>query len=101
VARPILSPAARSDLEQILTYLDRHSPHAADRFAVEVDRIIDRLVKLPRMGRDRSDLRPGLRSVVISNYILFYRIAKKRVEIVRILHGARDIDSIFESNDNE
>ena len=99
MARPTTSPAARSDLEQILTYLDRYSPPAADRFAIETDRVIDRIGKLPLIGRDRSDLRPGLRSVVIGDYVLFYRIVKRRVEIVRILHGARDIDSIFESND--
>lgn len=101
MARPITSPAARSDLEQILTYLDRYSPSAADRFAVEADRIIDRIGKLPRIGRDRSDLRKGLRSVANGDYVFFYRLVKKRTEIVRILHGARDIDSIFELKDRE
>ena len=96
MARPPLSPAARDDLEQILTYLDERSQSAADRFAKAIDNVIARIGKLPRIGRDRSELRPGLRSVVIGDFVLFYRVQKKRVEIVRILHGARDIPTALD-----
>jgi plasmid stabilization system protein ParE len=39
-----------------------------------------------------------MRSFVITdfpNYVIFYRVKGKAVEIVRVLHGARDIDSLF------
>jgi len=29
------------------------------------------------------------------NYIVFYRVADPGVEVVRVLHAARDIDKIF------
>jgi toxin ParE1/3/4 len=53
------------------------------------------------MGRARDDLAPGLRSLVVqSKYLIFYRVLDKKVQVMRILHGARDIDrSYFEDVD--
>ena len=37
----------------------------------------------------------GLRSFPVENYVAFYRIRNEVVEIVRIIHGARDLSAIF------
>lgn len=43
------------------------------------------------MGRRRDDLINGMRSFPYQAYIIFYRITDTTVQIVRVLHGARDI----------
>jgi toxin ParE1/3/4 len=53
------------------------------------------LAKYPEAGRERPEIAAGLRSFPIGKYVLFYRPIHDGVEIVRVLHGSRDIDSIF------
>jgi toxin ParE1/3/4 len=50
------------------------------------------------MGRTREELGPGLRSVVLEHYVLFYRVTATAVEVLRILHGTRDIDTIMKTD---
>lgn len=52
-----------------------------------------RLAKSPLMGRDRDDLKPGIREVVV--YLLFYRVSREQVEVVRVVDGRRNIAAIF------
>jgi toxin ParE1/3/4 len=47
------------------------------------------------MGRIRENFAPNLRSFPVKKYIIFYRPVDDTVEIVRILYGGRDIESIF------
>jgi len=49
------------------------------------------------MGRARPELGHGLRSFVVGQYVVFYRPSTKGIEIVRVLHGARDIGATFEA----
>jgi toxin ParE1/3/4 len=90
---------AEADLEAILDYLEGRSPAAAERLAKAIDERCRRLGQLPRMGRAREELQPGLRSVVVDKYTLFYRVTPTAVQILRILHGARDIDRIMKGED--
>lgn len=46
----------------------------------------------PGAGRDRNDIVAGIRSFPVGRYLLFYRMLADGVELVRVLHGARDID---------
>jgi plasmid stabilization system protein ParE len=43
------------------------------------------------MGRARGQLGFGIRSLVVDNYIPFYRVREETIRIIRILHGARKI----------
>lgn len=54
-----------------------------------------RLAEFPEMGRERTELSPSMRSFPVSRYIIFYRPGELGVAIVRILHGARDIEGLF------
>ena len=47
------------------------------------------------MGRQREELQPGIRSLAFRRYIIFYRRVSCTVEIVRVLHGARDLYEAF------
>jgi len=51
------------------------------------------------MGRARDELEVGLRSFPVGRYAIFYLPIPDGVEIVRVLHGARDLDAIFHPDD--
>ncbi len=87
---------AKKDLEDIFAYLNHHSETAAEKLAETIDQRAGVLAVHPAVGRDRGDLVVGLRSTVIGNYVLFFRATATTLQIVRVLHGARDIDSIFQ-----
>jgi toxin ParE1/3/4 len=50
------------------------------------------------MGRSRDELLPGLRSFPFGRYILFYLPLTDGVDLIRVLHSARDIDAVFSSD---
>jgi toxin ParE1/3/4 len=51
---------------------------------------------MPKIGRTRDELSSGLRSFPAARYIIFYRENRDGIEIVRVLHGARDFPPLFE-----
>ncbi len=54
------------------------------------------LAQTPKAGRERKELRHDARSFPEGNYLIIYRIIlSDDVEILRVLHGARDLDEIF------
>jgi toxin ParE1/3/4 len=91
----IRSPEAEADVAAALEYLDQHSATAADEMAEEIDRRCNLLAAQPLIGRSRDELRPGIRSTVVGQYVLFYRVTDAAVEVVRFLHGSRDIAGEF------
>lgn len=48
-----------------------------------------------QLGERRDDLRPGLRSSTVGSYVVFYFPLADGVEVVAIIHGARDVESLF------
>lgn len=91
------SNKAEDDLEEILIYLDERSPAAAQRVARSIHDRCAQLGSFPGMGRARNDLGEGIKSIVVEKYVIFYRSTETAVEIVRILHGARDVDRIMKA----
>ena len=55
------------------------------------------LASHPNLGRSRDELAEGLRSFPVGRYVIFYRAIPEGVEIVRVLHGSRDLNAIFTS----
>ncbi len=88
---------AEADLAEILEYLDQHSPLIAERVADAFDDRFRLLAQFPEMGRAREELSTGLRSVVVEHYVIFYRVTASAVELIRILHEARDIGAIMKT----
>lgn len=91
-----ISDQAKIDLLEIWLYIAEDSQKAADRVINEITKKFDTLVALPRSGRSREDLGAGLRSTVVGKYVIYYRLIEEGIEIFRVLHGARNIDAIFE-----
>ncbi|MBI3923849.1 MAG: type II toxin-antitoxin system RelE/ParE family toxin [Armatimonadetes bacterium] len=91
----IISDQAVSDLTDIWAYIARDTIAAADRFVDRLYQQCQRLAEAPKTGRQRDELLPGLRSFPVGRYLLFYRVEEERVEVVRVLSGYRDLDSLF------
>ncbi len=65
-------------------------------FYDEVDRILAMLARNPLMGEAVDHLLPGLRRHTLGKYLLFYRSLNEGLELIRILHGSRNIDKLFD-----
>jgi len=94
-----LSSRARADLDEIWHHIvtEGGSESAADRI---VDLITFRFLLLTewlRLGRALNELRRGLRSLPVGDYVIFYRVSRAGVVIQRVLHGRRDISRIMGS----
>lgn len=53
------------------------------------------------MGWPPDELRPGLRSLPIERYPVIYRVLEDAVEVVAVVHGSRDIETLFERGEEE
>ncbi|MCG8344051.1 MAG: type II toxin-antitoxin system RelE/ParE family toxin [Chlorobiales bacterium] len=91
----IIRPLAVEDLAEIWDYIAEDSPNRANSFIDSIDRQFHKLAESPHIGRSRSELLSGLLSYPIGRYIVFYLIISGGIEIVRVLHAARDIDEHF------
>jgi toxin ParE1/3/4 len=87
---------AEEDLIAIWTTIYFDNPAAADRVVDRLDETCRMLGAHPESGRARDDIAPGFRYFPASPYLVLYRIASDdQVEIVRIVHGRRDLASLF------
>jgi antitoxin ParD1/3/4/toxin ParE1/3/4 len=97
--RFILAAAARADLREISDHIRQDSPAAAKRVRDELRAAMRRLAEMPGLGHRREDLAaidPALRFSSVYSYLIIYRTETDPLEIVRVLHGARDIRRILE-----
>jgi toxin ParE1/3/4 len=47
------------------------------------------------MGRAREELAADLRSFPFGRYLIFYAPVDEGIDVVRVLHSARDVDAAF------
>jgi toxin ParE1/3/4 len=86
-------------LSEIWEYIAEDNETAADKTLREIDAQCHVVGQYPKIGRDRSDIVPDVRSFPVGNYLIFYRETGQGIEIIRVLHGARNLDFIdFDSN---
>lgn len=98
--RVLKTPVAEADLEEIGIYIAQDDPDASDRL---LDAIADKLALLaesPGIGRAREELAPGLRSFPVSSYVVFYRSIDDGIDVIRVLHAARDIPAVLGSDES-
>jgi len=83
-----VAPAAKEDLKDIYQYgLHHWGKVQSDNYLTGIKDKFWTLTKQPLMGVERPELIPGTRSLPIQSHILFYRVATRQVEIIRVLHG--------------
>ena len=98
-----LTRDADADLDEIWWYIAEESgvPEVAQRLVEGITERFDTLSSHPYMGRARPDIRIGLRSHRVGSYLILYRVIEPDVLILRVLHGRRDIGSLFTSADDD
>ncbi len=80
-------------------YINEHNPEAALRFLQAIDGTVENLARQPLKGRLRKFRGKNLKHIRswrvddFENYLIFYRFAGTRLEILRIKHGAMDFPS--------
>ena len=79
----------------IACYIAQDNPEAAAGFVDKMARIFALLAASPEIGRQRKELAPNLRSFPVDRYVAFYIPIKNGIEVLRVLHGARDIPTNF------
>jgi len=95
MTRPIITPEAEEDINEILFYIAKDNFDASVTFYARLMNLFETLIANPSAGRERPDLNDGLRSFPFGNYLIFYRLWAGEVAITRVIHAARDLDEIF------
>ena len=86
---------AEEDLIEIWLYIAQDNPAAADRVLDDIEEMFEALVENPMIGRLRPDIAPELRYFTVGKYLILYRVVPNGVQVVRVIHGARDLPHLF------
>ena len=90
-------PAAIADVDDIWFYIAQENVAAAQRMVERIADATARLPDFPASGSSRPDIHPEARSIPVGQYIVYYRIGAQTIDIVRVVHAARDAGTIIES----
>lgn len=82
-------------LDEIRGYIAGENSGAADRTVGRVRDACRMLADAPLAGRERPEVRAGIRSRTVGTYVVFYRPIKNGVECVRVVSGYRDLRSLL------
>lgn len=97
----IVHEEARFDVIDIAFAIAEDNLEAADRFAEAIAAAYDRLAETPGIGAARDFGNPKLKGMRMwlvpgfSNYLIFYTSSESELRILRVLHGARDVERLF------
>jgi toxin ParE1/3/4 len=100
MVRVLKRPEVVVDLEDIWWYVAQNSLRDADKLLDNIQEKLLRLAEFPQMGTSQNDLKPSLRSFAAGNYLIFYFPLTDGIDVVRVLHGARDLEAIFQSGES-
>ena len=95
--RVVWTEAAWADLEQSADFIARDSVSYAAALVREVRdaaRSLSRWAERGRMVPELGD--PRIRELIVRNYRLIYRVSRETCEIVGFVHGARDLEALWE-----
>jgi antitoxin ParD1/3/4 len=96
-ARFVVTPEARADLLNIWNYIAEDSIESADQVLARLYDAFTGLAEAPGMGHHRDDLADSrYRFWTVYSYVIAYRDNTNPLEIVAIVHGARQLDSFFQ-----
>lgn len=93
--------AAEEDVAEQLAYIAADRPAVAHRYAIALEGAFDRIREVPEVGFLRSYGARGLHAVRVwpvpgfRRFLIFYRVNPKTVEVIRVLHSARDVPRVL------
>lgn len=88
-------PLAAVDILDVWDHIAEDSLEQADRWIDNLDEKLKLIATQPLMGRARGELAAGMRSFPFGRYIIFYAPVDGGIDVVRVLHSARDVDAAF------
>lgn len=95
MSRVLFSNRALADLDGVWDFIAEDNIRAADE---TVQKISDRCLSYanqPKLGERRPEIGSDLRSFSVGRYVIYYHATTEGIEVVRVLHGARDVDRNF------
>jgi plasmid stabilization system protein ParE len=96
MAQYSLTDSAKADVREIVNYIRQRNPGAGTRVRSELRAAMRKLADFPGMGHARADVGDdALRFWPIYSYLIVYRHPTTPLQIIRVLHGARDIERIL------
>ncbi len=95
MSRILKRPIVIGDLAEIWGYIAEDSENRADKFIETIDSKFHEIAASPGIGRLRDELYPGLMSFPVGRYMIYYVVITEGIEIIRVLHGARDVGLHF------
>jgi toxin ParE1/3/4 len=91
------SPAARRDLDGLWDVIAEHDPAAAEKLLRTIEQKCRLLAGNPLLGEAWPELGENIRFFTVRRtWVIIYRPADDGIELVRVVHGARDIPSLFD-----
>lgn len=94
----IFSQSALDDLEEIILYISKDSRQNAMRMHDRIIEVANKLEIFPKLGfqvPDKKMSEGGFRVIVIDKYLLFYKVYDEEINILRVMHGARNYPRLF------
>jgi toxin ParE1/3/4 len=92
----VITAAAESDPEEIATYVAEQSSRNALNLVRELRARCQSLADAPRgyplVPRYEN---VGIRRRPFGNFLIFYRVGAEAIEVIHILHGARDYERLL------
>ncbi|PYP93833.1 MAG: type II toxin-antitoxin system RelE/ParE family toxin [Candidatus Angelobacter sp. Gp1-AA117] len=92
----VLTALADRDLDQIWEYLAKDNIQTADRVLLAIEKAIHKIAKAPGIGHYRQELADQRhRFFLVYSYLVIYRTNTQPLQIIRVLHAARDIPNLL------
>ena len=96
----IKAKSAHEDIVSIGIYFEQQSPVLTNNFLASLTKTLGTIAAFPNIGRVYNDIEScELRTLQIRNFkrlLIFYRVLEKEIEIIRIIHTARDIPHLLD-----
>lgn len=99
--RYIFAPSASRDLNEITDYFANLNVETGERLIVAFEKKCQNLINFPMLGRSYEEIRPHLRGVPLDGYIILYQVTDNTLEILRVVHGSRNLKNLFDSDEEE
>ncbi|MDZ4853491.1 MAG: type II toxin-antitoxin system RelE/ParE family toxin [Nitrospirota bacterium] len=86
---------AVADLENIQSYIARDSAEYADAIVERLILSVDQLESFPESGRSVPESADAkMRELLVERYRIIYRLRKGAVQILAVVHGARNLAKV-------
>ncbi len=101
----LIRPAAKRDIVEQALHIAQDNPDAAEKFLDVIEGTSAMLAGMPEMGALRSFNNPALEGIRMwpvkgfEKHLIFYCPTANGIEVIRILHAARDIQGVLEADE--